>query len=147
MGQRYSQLTEGERNQIYALRKAGHEVRSIAEQLGRAPSTVCRELRPITTTSTLWATGISREFSATVAAPYAVVAPAIRILSVTRALKFGIPFSLAATLSGIYLPTGVSLKCLTVSPLFGTLHVKSSVFLPSFNMTATGLVSFHMPHV
>lgn len=45
MGQHYSQLTEGERNQIYALRKARHEVRSIAEQLGRAPSTVCRELR------------------------------------------------------------------------------------------------------
>jgi len=45
MGQHYSQLTEGERNQIYALRKAGHDPAAIADQLGRSRSTVCREIQ------------------------------------------------------------------------------------------------------
>ena len=44
MGQRYNQLTEGERNQIYALRKAGLSNSAIARQLDRAPSTICREV-------------------------------------------------------------------------------------------------------
>jgi IS30 family transposase len=45
MGQHYNQLTEGERNQIDALRKAGHSISSIAKQLGRAPSTLYRKIR------------------------------------------------------------------------------------------------------
>ena len=45
MGQHYNQLTEGERNQIYALRKAGLRPAAIARQLGRTRSTVCREVQ------------------------------------------------------------------------------------------------------
>ncbi len=41
----YTQLTRDERYQIYALRKAGHSQKEIAEVLGRTPSTISRELR------------------------------------------------------------------------------------------------------
>jgi len=41
----YNQLTENERYQIYALKKAGHQQKEIALLLGRSPSTISRELR------------------------------------------------------------------------------------------------------
>lgn len=41
----YTHLTEGERYQIYALEKQGALQKEIAEQLGRAASTISRELR------------------------------------------------------------------------------------------------------
>jgi transposase, IS30 family len=41
----YHQLTENERYQIYALKKAGHRQYEIADLLGRNPSTVSRELQ------------------------------------------------------------------------------------------------------
>lgn len=40
----YNQLTENERYQIYALKKAGHSQKEIAVLLGRSPSTISREL-------------------------------------------------------------------------------------------------------
>ena len=40
----YTQLTRDERYQIYALRKAGHSQKEIAEVLRRNPSTISREL-------------------------------------------------------------------------------------------------------
>jgi IS30 family transposase len=40
----YTQLTEGERNQIYALNKQGLNQRQIAESLQRHPSTIGREM-------------------------------------------------------------------------------------------------------
>lgn len=40
----YNQLTENERYQIYALKKAGHKQEEIAGVLGRSPSTISREL-------------------------------------------------------------------------------------------------------
>lgn len=40
----YNQLTENERYQIYALRKAGYTQKEIAELLDRSPSTISREL-------------------------------------------------------------------------------------------------------
>jgi IS30 family transposase len=45
MRQRYSQLTEGERNQIYVLRKAGLTVAQIAKQVNRPRCTVYREVQ------------------------------------------------------------------------------------------------------
>lgn len=42
---RYKQLTENERYQIYAMKKAGHTQGDIATLLGRSPSTLSRELR------------------------------------------------------------------------------------------------------
>lgn len=44
MGQNYSQLTEDERNQLYALRKAKLAMTEIANQLSRPRSTLYREL-------------------------------------------------------------------------------------------------------
>jgi IS30 family transposase len=41
----YNQLTENERYQIYALKKAGHSQQAIAELVGRSPSTISRELK------------------------------------------------------------------------------------------------------
>ena len=41
----YHQLTEHQRYQIYALKKAGHDQQSIATTLEVSPSTICRELR------------------------------------------------------------------------------------------------------
>lgn len=41
----YTQLTEAERNQLYALKQAGHQNAAIALQLGRHRSTIGRELR------------------------------------------------------------------------------------------------------
>ena len=41
----YHQLTEHQRYQIYALKKAGHSQQSIAATLSVSPSTICRELR------------------------------------------------------------------------------------------------------
>jgi len=41
----YHHLTQEERYQIYAFRRANFSIRQIAEQLGRHPSTICRELR------------------------------------------------------------------------------------------------------
>lgn len=43
--QHYTQLTEAERNQIYALKQAGFKPSVIALQLSRPPSTIYRELR------------------------------------------------------------------------------------------------------
>ena len=43
--QNYTQLTESERNQIYALKLAGFKPSAIALQLSRHPSTIYRELR------------------------------------------------------------------------------------------------------
>ena len=40
----YTQLTRDERYQIYALRKAGHSQKEIAEVLRRNPLTISREL-------------------------------------------------------------------------------------------------------
>lgn len=37
-------LTQSERYQVHALREAGHSFRTIGERLGRAASTICREL-------------------------------------------------------------------------------------------------------
>lgn len=42
---RYTQLTQEERYQIYALKKAGHNQADIAEVIGRNPGTISRELR------------------------------------------------------------------------------------------------------
>ena len=41
----YHQLTEYQRYQIYALKKAGHDQQSMAATLSVSPSTICRELR------------------------------------------------------------------------------------------------------
>lgn len=41
----YSQLTENERYQIDALKKVGFTQKEIADQLGRSPSTISRELK------------------------------------------------------------------------------------------------------
>ena len=41
----YHQLTEHQRYQIYALKKAGHSQQSIAATVAVSPSTICRELR------------------------------------------------------------------------------------------------------
>ena len=40
----YHQLTEHQRYQIYALKKAGHDQQSIAATVSVSPSTICREL-------------------------------------------------------------------------------------------------------
>ncbi|RCS58612.1 helix-turn-helix domain-containing protein [Parvibium lacunae] len=40
----YTHLTQEERYQIYALKKAGHNPTEIAHVLERHPSTICREL-------------------------------------------------------------------------------------------------------
>jgi len=45
MGKLYSQLTEGERNQIYALKQADVSVSRIAEIISRDRSTVSREIK------------------------------------------------------------------------------------------------------
>ena len=44
MGQTYSQLTEGERNQFYALRQAKMPINEIANQLDRSRTTLYNEL-------------------------------------------------------------------------------------------------------
>ncbi|MCP4567103.1 MAG: IS30 family transposase [FCB group bacterium] len=44
MGQKYSQLTAGERNQFYALRKANIPMTEIAKQLNRSRTTLYNEL-------------------------------------------------------------------------------------------------------
>ena len=44
MGQNYSQLTDGERNQFYALRKAKMPMTEIANQLNRSRTTLYNEL-------------------------------------------------------------------------------------------------------
>ena len=41
----YHQLTEHQRYQIYALKKAGHDQQCIAATLSVSPSTICRALR------------------------------------------------------------------------------------------------------
>ena len=41
----YTQLAQGERYQIYALKKAGHDQAEIAKIMGRDPGTISRELR------------------------------------------------------------------------------------------------------
>jgi IS30 family transposase len=41
----YTQLTQEERYQIYALKKAGHDQATIAVIIGRNPGTISRELR------------------------------------------------------------------------------------------------------
>ena len=45
MGMLYRQLTEGERNQIYALMQEEVSQRKTAALLGRSPSTIGREIR------------------------------------------------------------------------------------------------------
>jgi transposase, IS30 family len=41
----YHRLTEGERNQVYALKKADLTQSAIADQIGVHKSTICRELK------------------------------------------------------------------------------------------------------
>ena len=41
----YHRLTEGERNQVYALKKAGLTQWAIADQICVNKSTICRELK------------------------------------------------------------------------------------------------------
>ena len=41
----YKQITEGQRYQIYALKKKNHSQKEIAEVIGVHPSTVSRELK------------------------------------------------------------------------------------------------------
>ena len=41
----YHRLTEGERNQVYALKKAGLPQRAIADQIGVNKSTISREFK------------------------------------------------------------------------------------------------------
>jgi transposase, IS30 family len=41
----YHRLTEGERNQVYALKKAGLTQHAIADHIGVNKSTICRELK------------------------------------------------------------------------------------------------------
>jgi len=41
----YHRLTECERNQVYALKKAGLTQRAIAEQISVHKSAICRELQ------------------------------------------------------------------------------------------------------
>ncbi len=41
----YNQLTENERYQIYALKKAGHSQQDIAVLMERSPSTISRQLK------------------------------------------------------------------------------------------------------
>jgi len=43
--QAYHRLTEGERNQVYALKKAGLTQCAIADQICVNKSTICRELK------------------------------------------------------------------------------------------------------
>ena len=43
----YHQLTEYQRYQIYALKKAGHDQQCIAATVAVSPSTISRELRAI----------------------------------------------------------------------------------------------------
>lgn len=45
MGTRYLQLSLSERIEIYHLLASGHSLRFVARQLGRAPSTISREVR------------------------------------------------------------------------------------------------------
>ena len=45
MGTYYEQLRAEERGTIMALRQSGQSMRAVALSLGRAPSTICRELR------------------------------------------------------------------------------------------------------
>ena len=45
MGVKYTQLTEEERNQIYALRKVEKTQREIAKIMKRSPATISRELK------------------------------------------------------------------------------------------------------
>ncbi len=40
----YTQLTQEERYQIYAIKKAGHDQATIAVIIGRNPGTISREL-------------------------------------------------------------------------------------------------------
>jgi IS30 family transposase len=42
---KYRQITSGQRYSIAALKKEGMSVRAIAENMGRSPSTISRELR------------------------------------------------------------------------------------------------------
>jgi len=42
---KYRQITSGERYAIAALRRQGHSLSVIARNLGRAPSTISREVR------------------------------------------------------------------------------------------------------
>jgi len=41
----YHRLTEGERNQVYALKKVGFPQRAIADQIGVNKSTISREFK------------------------------------------------------------------------------------------------------
>ena len=41
----YHRLTEGERNQVYALKKAGLTQHALTDQIGVHKSTICRELK------------------------------------------------------------------------------------------------------
>ena len=52
MGQHYSQLTEGERNPIHALRKAGHSTNTAGARPTRMTSTLLMSASPIVDTTT-----------------------------------------------------------------------------------------------
>ena len=45
MRKKYAHLTEGERNQIYALKQAEKPIQTIANRLERSPSTISREIK------------------------------------------------------------------------------------------------------
>lgn len=53
----------------------------------------------------------------------------------------------ALPLARVYLLTGVNVRYLMLTPLFGTRAVNMSVFLPFFNDMVTGSVFCHMPLV
>lgn len=54
MGQEYRQLGLDERIEIYRLHRAGKSVRAIAVSMGRAPSTICRELHRNSRKTKVW---------------------------------------------------------------------------------------------
>ena len=57
MGQDYDQLSLNERIEIYRFHKAGQSLRRIAARLGRAPSTISRELRRNSQKRRAWSDG------------------------------------------------------------------------------------------
>ncbi|MBA06860.1 MAG: IS30 family transposase, partial [Thalassospira sp.] len=54
MGQEYRQLGLDERIEISRLHRAGNSVRAIAVSMGRAPSTICRELHRNSRKTKVW---------------------------------------------------------------------------------------------
>lgn len=57
MAKTYEQLTLDERIELYRMRKAGESIRKIAAALGRAPSTISRELARNSERTKVWSGG------------------------------------------------------------------------------------------